>query len=135
MNCSLKSDRQKYTISLCSHRDLSFDPSDCDHIFVSRSRRLSPCAAHNLMKYGDWANLHHCVRFPSLLSFLDILGILGRQVSLCLPILQVHSGVLGSSSVATGFPVLDVQKCIFLSSLRTRRCVVIAISRVRFPCA
>ena len=51
------------------------------------------------MKYGDCvANLRHCFRFPSLLSFLeflDIPDILERQVSLCLPNLQGNSGVLG----------------------------------------
>ena len=74
--------------SLCSRRGLSFDPSVCGHIFVSRSRRPSPCAAHNLLKYGDClANLRHFLRFPSHLSFLeflDILDIPGRQVSLYL---------------------------------------------------
>ena len=33
------------------------------------------------------------------------------------------------------FSCTRVQKCIYLPSLRTRRCVVIAISCVRFPCS
>ena len=44
------------------------------------------------------ANLRHCPRIPSLLSFLefpDILDILGRQVSLYVPNLQDSSGVPG----------------------------------------
>ena len=86
-------------MSLCSHRRLSFDPSDFDHIFVSRSRRLSPCEVHSLVIPGnDVANLCHCLQFPSLLEFLeflDTLGVLERQVSLYLQILQDSSGVLG----------------------------------------
>ena len=44
------------------------------------------------------ANHRHCLRLPSLLSFLEFLqflDILGRQSSLCLPNLQGNSGVHG----------------------------------------
>ena len=44
------------------------------------------------------ANLRHCLRFPSLLSFLkflDILDILGRRISLYIPNLQGNPGVPG----------------------------------------
>ena len=46
---------------------------------VSRSRKPSPCAARNLLIYGDGvAKLCHCLQFPSFLSFLNFLE---RQVS------------------------------------------------------
>ena len=129
MNCSLK--------RLCEHRGLSFDPSDCDHIFVSRSRRLSPCAAHNLMHYGDCvANRRHCLRFPSLLTFQYswISWISWGDKFPCtyriFRIVQVFLIIFRRDK----FPCTLVQKCIFLPSLRTRRCVVIAISCVKFIC-
>ena len=40
MNCSLKSD----PIPLCSHRGLSFDPSDCDHICLTIEKTFSMCS-------------------------------------------------------------------------------------------
>ena len=41
------------------------------------------------------ANLRHCLRFPSLLSFLEFLDLRRRQISLYLPNLQGNSGVPG----------------------------------------
>ena len=79
-----------------------FDPSGWDRIFVSRSRKPSPCAARNLLKKGDcMAKLCHCLRF---LSFLK------RRVSPNVP--NLHD----SSSVATSFPVLTSRNAHFCHS-------------------
>ena len=127
MNCSLKSDRHQF--SLCSHRGLSFDPSNCDHIFVSRSRRPSPCASHDLLKYGDCANFviafgsrASCV---SWISWSDTFPCTYRIFR----IVQVFLVFFCRDE----FPRTHIQNGIFLSSLRTRRCVVIGISCVTFP--
>ena len=78
--CPLDSnDRQTiiFTISLCSHRGLSFDPSDSDDIFASRSRRIFPCVTQILVKNVDcWGNLRYHFRFLNLLNFLEFLSIL-----------------------------------------------------------
>ena len=67
----------------------SFRSSGFDHKFVLRSRRPRSCEVHNLVIYGnDVARI--CLRFPTLLNFLgflDILGILVRQVPLNLRLL------------------------------------------------
>ena len=137
MNCSLKSDRQKYTPYGCVHMEVFHLIRRTETISVSHNRENLLHVQHafcwNLLKYGDCvANLRHRLRFPSLLSvlsFLDFLDILGRQVSLYLPNLQVNSGVPGLLLLR------HVQKCIFLPSLRTRRCVSIEFSCFWFPCS
>ena len=92
-----------YSIWLCSHRDALFHPSNRDHIFVSESRRPSPCAARCLLIHGDCvAKCCHCLRF---LNFLK------RRVS-SYPHPELHLfGILDAASrlyyYACSFHVLD----------------------------
>ena len=74
------------------------------------------------MKYGD------CVAsLLSFLEFLEFLDIQGRQVSCTYRIFRLVQVFL-VFFCRDKFPCTYVQKCIFLPSLSTRRCVVIAIS-------
>ena len=59
---------KRYPIWVRPHRGLSIHLSDWDHIFVSRSRRFSPCVARRLWIHGDRVG-----NFLSLLSISEYL--------------------------------------------------------------
>ena len=121
MNCSLKSDRHRFSPYRCVHIEVFHLIRRTATICLSHDRDVSPSVAHNLAKYGDGvANLCHCLRLPSLLSlleFLDTLGVLGWQVSrlvfsylhpeLHLFAILENSTLCRDWSLASGFPELD----------------------------
>ena len=133
MNWSLKGDRHNFTPNSCVHIEVLHLIHRAETIsFVSRSRKPSPCAARNLLIYGDCvAKRCQCLRFPSFLSVLSFLDILVRQMSLYLPNLQDTSGVPGLLPSRLVSLYLRPEMHLF-PSLRTRRYVTILFAS-RFP--
>ena len=115
---------RKYTPYGCVHIEVFHVISRTDTISLSHNwQNPPPCAVRSMLM--EIVHLNY-LRFLSFLKRRD-------DVPCTYRIFKEIQVFLLFFFCRDEFPFTYVQNCIFLSSLRTRRCVVIAISCVRFP--
>ena len=119
MNCILKSDRHKYTPYRCVHIEVFHLIRQTSTISLSHNREEFVQVQHGIC----------VVAFGSRISRFSWSDQFPRTYWIFKKI-QVFLVFFCRDK----FPCTNVQNCNFLPSLRTRRCILIVYSHVKFPC-